>query len=204
MSLFTNLDIKSKINKELIQDAFNLSCIVKETLRIDPAGNRSLKYSAYEKTEICGVPIPKGSYVMIALLTTHYNREQYPDPFKFIPERFDPKSSFYRTASANSNDNKNTTNDKSLSNNSFETSIHDASSNSQNSNTRHPLSYIPFSFGCRKCPGMILALIEIKTIIAYLIMKMDYEISEDLLNNPEVRYGIFTNFKLPIKILKKY
>lgn len=107
---------------------------------------------------------------MIAMLSTQYNSKEFIEPFKFLPERFDPKSKYYKTADGES---------------------------------RHPFSYIPFSFGPRKCPGMTLAILEIKTILAYMVTKLEYEIDEKLLNNPEVRYGIFTNFKLPLKIVKK-
>jgi len=163
-------DLKASITKDVIHDATNLAFIVKEVLRIDPAGAKSLKYKAYEEVEICGVPIPKNSVVYISMLTSHYNTEQFPDPYKFLPERFDPQSEHYKVNSETA---------------------------------RHPLAYIPFSFNCRKCPGMILALIEIKTILAYMVTKIDYEIDEKLLKNDNVRYGIFTNFKLPIKINKK-
>lgn len=106
----------------------------------------------------------------LAVLTNQYNTEQYPDPYKFIPERFDPKSEYYKSA---------------------------------NGENRHPMSYVPFSFGNRKCLGMVFAIMEMKTILAYFVTKLEYEIPEELLNNPEVRYGIFTNFKLPLKIVKK-
>ena len=67
---------------------------------------------------------------------------------------------------------------------------------------RNPFSYIPFSFGVRKCPGMILALTEIKALICYLATKVDYSIDKELLENDNVRFGIYTNFNLILNIDK--
>lgn len=164
--LTPDADLKKSINREVIHDAFNLACVVKEVLRIDPAGNRSLRYDPQEDINICGVPIPKHSIVLVMVLASHYNTEQFPEPYEFRPERFDPSSELFIA-------------------------------------NKHPFAYIPFSFNARKCPGMILALIEIKAILAYMMTKIEYEIDQKLLDDINVRYGIFTNFKLPMKIIKK-
>jgi cytochrome P450 len=164
-------DYKTAITGEIIHDSFNLAIVVKETLRVDPAGNRSQKYKAYEDAQICEVPIPKNSMVQICVLSAQYNTKQWPDPEKFKPERFDPQSKNYFV-------------------------------NSETSTPRHPMSYIPFSFGPRKCPGMILALIEVKTLLAYMVTKLDYSIDESLLKNENARFSIYTNFDLTLKINK--
>jgi len=140
-------------------------------LRFDPAGNLSLAYKAYKDTKICGVPIPKGSKLMVSVSSTHYNKEQFPDPYKFKPERFDPQSDCFYIGGSKGK-------------------------------ARHPLSYIPFSFSERKCPGMIFALMEVKTIICYFLQRVEYSIDPNLLKDDKVRYGIFTNFQLGLKIEK--
>ena len=70
------------------------------------------------------------------------------------------------------------------------------------STPRNPFAYIPFSFNIRKCPGMILALTEIKTLICYLATKIDYSIDKELLENDNARFGIYTNFNLTLNIEK--
>jgi len=69
---------------------------------------------------------------------------------------------------------------------------------------RHTLSYAPFSFGLRKCPGQILAMLELKFLLAKFVTTVKYEVDEDLLMNEYVRFPIFTSFKLKIKYQGKY
>lgn len=78
-----------------LNDLDYLTYVIKEALRYDPPANQSLYYKAYEDVTICGVKIPKGTDVRKDILTVHLNGEQYKDPLKFIPERFDPESEFF-------------------------------------------------------------------------------------------------------------
>lgn len=61
-----------------------------------------------------GVMVPKGTSTLIAPWAIHMNKDTYPDPEKFDPDRFLP----------------------------------------ENSVSRHPFAYIPFSAGSRNCIGM--------------------------------------------------
>ena len=65
-------DYNTAVTRDVIQDTQSLTLIVKEALRIDPAGSRSLIYTAYEDIQICGVPIPKGSKMYISVLSAHH------------------------------------------------------------------------------------------------------------------------------------
>jgi len=49
---------------------------------------------------------------------------------------------------------------------------------------------------------MILALIEVKTLISYFVSRIDYSLDEDLLKNEQAKFGIYTNFELKMKIDK--
>mmetsp|Transcript_24842 Transcript_24842/g.27501 ORF Transcript_24842/g.27501 Transcript_24842/m.27501 type:complete len:460 (-) Transcript_24842:31-1410(-) len=167
----SNCDFEKSMTKDVIHDSPNLAYTIKETLRYDPAGSRSLKYSNLSDINICNIPIPKNSQIFISIQSAHYNKIQFPYPNKFLPERFDPQSPTYYIGE-------------------------------EKDEPRHPHSYIPFSFNIRKCPGMILALIEVKTVVSYLITKIDYSIDEQLLKNDNARFGIYTNFKLDLKIDK--
>ena len=43
--------------------------------------------------------IPKRQVVLINLYASHYNQDQWKEPLEFIPERFDPTSSYFTTPS---------------------------------------------------------------------------------------------------------
>lgn len=64
-------------------------------MRFDPAIVLGLCFNSKEDLEICGIPISKGSRVVINCLSPHYNPTQWHTPTEFIPERFDPESEFF-------------------------------------------------------------------------------------------------------------
>jgi len=68
---------------------------------------------------------------------------------------------------------------------------------------RDPTCFIPFSYGMRKCPGQILAMMELKVLIAKFILSVDYEIDQQQLENDYARFAMFSNFKLKLKFNKK-
>ena len=68
---------------------------------------------------------------------------------------------------------------------------------------RSPYSYIPFMAGGRKCPGQILALLELKVLVAKILTSIDYDIDEELLANKYARFGLFSNFRVKLRFNKK-
>ena len=44
---------------------------------------------------------------------------------------------------------------------------------------RHPMSHIAFSFGPRNCPGQVFGLMESKIFVAYVAMKMKFDMDLD-------------------------
>ena len=70
--------------------------------------------------------------------------------------------------------------------------------------TRHPLSFMPFSFGLRNCPGQILALLEIRVFIALLLLKMDFELDlePELQGIEAVSFQVSMPHKLHVRITK--
>uniref|UniRef100_A0A7S3NDG3 Cytochrome P450 n=2 Tax=Euplotes harpa TaxID=151035 RepID=A0A7S3NDG3_9SPIT len=68
--------------------------------------------------------------------------------------------------------------------------------------TRHPLSFCPFTFGARTCPGRALGMMELKILVIYFMLAIDYEIDESTLTNEELCFAILSPFTLDIKVTK--
>ena len=99
-----NKSVYDKLMKELKEagtskDNDYLMNVLKEVFRFDTPSFGSLNYDILEPVEICGVKIPKGRTAQISILGLCYNPEEWQDPLKFIPERFDPESSYFKTPS---------------------------------------------------------------------------------------------------------
>jgi cytochrome P450 len=61
--------------------------IVKEVLRLYPPGWLILR-EATESTTLVGYDVPKGSLVIVSPFVSHHTAEYFPEPDKFVPERF--------------------------------------------------------------------------------------------------------------------
>lgn len=151
-----------------------LNYTMKEALRYDNPASLSLGYKTLSKVKICGVPLPKDAKIFLAIHGNHYNPTQWQEPEKFIPERFDPESKYYKLPGSSEN------------------------------KARSPYAFIPFSFGLRNCAGKSLATLEIKTIVSLLLMKIDYEIDPEQASNDYIRFGGGSQYKMKVKITKKY
>ncbi|NXW03604.1 CP3AL protein, partial [Fregetta grallaria] len=83
----TVLPNKAPLTYEAMMQLEYLDMTVSETLRLFPLGGR-LERTCKKDIEINGVPIPKGSIVMILPHILHYIPEYWPNPEEFRPERF--------------------------------------------------------------------------------------------------------------------
>ncbi len=72
---------------EADEDDAYLDAVVKETLRVRPVVPVVARHLA-EAIELDGYLIPAGSTVMVSIYLVHNDEETYPEPEKFIPERF--------------------------------------------------------------------------------------------------------------------
>ena len=88
-------DIADRFSRDNILKLSYLHNVIKECFRYDTPAIESLRYRAYEDINICDVDIPKDSLIHIDIHGLHYNSEQWIEPFKFIPERFDPDSQYF-------------------------------------------------------------------------------------------------------------
>mmetsp|Transcript_17327 Transcript_17327/g.19397 ORF Transcript_17327/g.19397 Transcript_17327/m.19397 type:complete len:529 (+) Transcript_17327:28-1614(+) len=67
---------------------------------------------------------------------------------------------------------------------------------------RNPLSFCPFTFGARTCPGRALGLMEMKILVIYFMLGIDFEIDQETLENEDISYAIMSPFSLNIKVNK--
>ena len=86
---------RSKLTMNNFEQCEYPEFVIKETLRIDHTAPETVAYEALDNIDICGVPIIKGSILSINLFGFHYNPNEWHEPLKFIPERFDPESEYF-------------------------------------------------------------------------------------------------------------
>jgi len=64
-----------------------IQMIVKETLRKHPPVIATARMAA-EPVNIGGYSIPTGTFVLLSIYAIHHDEKQWPDPYRFDPERF--------------------------------------------------------------------------------------------------------------------
>lgn len=90
-----NTIFEMKLDNEILADCDYLAYVIKESLRMDSPSMLSTLYSTYEDVEVCGVKIPKDTITVFNMIACHFNPDQWQEPKKFIPERFDPTSEYF-------------------------------------------------------------------------------------------------------------
>lgn len=68
-----------------------LDAVLKETLRMAPATR--IERRAVVDTEVGGIPIPKGTLIIVPAYSIHHDSRYFEDPHSFKPERFLESSS---------------------------------------------------------------------------------------------------------------
>ncbi|GFQ97635.1 cytochrome P450 4C1 [Trichonephila clavata] len=84
-------DVDRYVTESDLNDLKYLDYVIKETKRVyavAPVIGRILQ----EDTDICGYTIPKGSNCFILISSLHKDKEVFPDPEKFDPDRFLPEN----------------------------------------------------------------------------------------------------------------
>ncbi|XP_020580019.1 cytochrome P450 81E8-like [Phalaenopsis equestris] len=88
-------EIDEKVGHErLIEEAdlINLSylkCIIKETLRLYPAGPLLVPHESREDCTVGGYHIPQGTMLLVNAYAIHRDPKKWPEPNNFLPERFE-------------------------------------------------------------------------------------------------------------------
>lgn len=65
---------------------------------------------------------------------------------------------------------------------------------------RHVHSFMSFGSGLRSCAGKSLAMFELKVLAAYFLSKYKYEVDPEQLNNENIKFAMYSQFSLKIKI----
>ncbi|XP_023219443.1 cytochrome P450 3A41-like isoform X2 [Centruroides sculpturatus] len=95
--LIEEIDEVNKNNKEINFDVLfkmqYMDAVVNESFRKEPIGIQLMRECTeeYEISEI-GFKIPKGMTIAIPIYSMHHDKEFYPNPEKFDPERFLPEN----------------------------------------------------------------------------------------------------------------
>ncbi|CDW82712.1 cytochrome p450 [Stylonychia lemnae] len=88
----------SKLGYDQLQEDWKyLYYLIQETMRIEPPVRSSIPMELNEKIQVCGYTIEKGIPITCSFLLLHRNPLEWQEPTKFIPERFDPESSYFLT-----------------------------------------------------------------------------------------------------------
>nr|QUF59372.1 cytochrome p450 CYP3044B5 [Brachionus angularis] len=80
-----------EVNYEMVHEMNYMNMVIDETLRMYPPAIRFDRV-ADDDYEYEGIKIKKGALVIVPIWALHYDKEIYPDPEKFIPERFNEEN----------------------------------------------------------------------------------------------------------------
>ncbi|KAI3964825.1 hypothetical protein MKW92_013620 [Papaver armeniacum] len=81
-------DIQEKLYLADVKKMSYLQAVIKETLRMKTVGPMAIPHKTSKNTSLMGKKISKGTQVMVNLYAIHHNSDVFPEPYKFIPERF--------------------------------------------------------------------------------------------------------------------
>nr|GEZ45205.1 cytochrome P450 CYP82D47-like [Tanacetum cinerariifolium] len=86
--LDTHVGKDRRVNESDIQNLVYLQAIIKETLRLYPAGFLGGPRAFSEDCTVAGYHVPKGTWLLVNMWKLHRDPNIWSDPCDFIPERF--------------------------------------------------------------------------------------------------------------------
>ncbi|XP_026395579.1 cytochrome P450 CYP82D47-like [Papaver somniferum] len=157
--LLTNPRVLRKVQDELdtvvgkernvedrdVNDLVYLQAVIKETLRLYPAGPLAVPHEAIENCNVGGYEVKAGTRLLVNLWKIHRDPRVWSNPLEFKPERFLPE----------------------LDGGTGEASTLDY--------TGQDFVYIPFGSGRRMCPGINFAAQTLHMTLARLLHAFDFD-----------------------------
>ncbi|KAF9934226.1 hypothetical protein FBU30_002919 [Linnemannia zychae] len=114
-----------------------LTACINESMRLRPVAATGLPREVTEDTVMGGYNIPKGTIVLAQIARLHHDAMYFPEPNKFIPERWIQEESPFPPV--------------------------------------QDYTFYPFSAGTRNCVGKNFAMMEMRLILATILIKYDIE-----------------------------
>lgn len=125
---------------------------INESMRYNPVAVASEEYIMLQDCQLGKFKIPQGDSVAFFIYGAHHNPSQWREPSKFLPERFDPDSEYFKKP---------------------------------NGEPRHPMSFVPFGVGERKCLGYMFAKTIIPSLTAKIMHTFDFEFVDGYMYKPD-------------------
>ena len=121
-------------------------------MRYNPVAVASEEYIMLQDCQLGKFKIPQGDSVAFFIYGAHHNPSQWREPSKFLPERFDPDSEYFKKP---------------------------------NGEPRHPMSFVPFGVGERKCLGYMFSKTIMPSLITKIIHTFDFEFVDEHMKSPD-------------------
>ncbi|KZT08274.1 cytochrome P450 [Laetiporus sulphureus 93-53] len=137
--------------KESIRKMRRLESFLKEVLRLTGVGSRAMNRKVMEDFRFSnGIVVPAGNYLAVPTTAIHHDEAIYEDPDDFKPWRFYDASS-----------------------------TEDESEGSSDHLVTTSAQYMLFGHGKQACPGRFLAVSELKTMLAHVLMTYDVRMEDE-------------------------
>ena len=190
-------DIQERVHKELTavtqkrEECADLlppyvEACLKESMRKYPvAGGASIRRvqdeAGYQLTD--KITLPKDTWICVPIYSLHNSKHIWgEDVQEFKPERFMPDSDIQNPFAS-------------------------PAAYSGVGKTANSISFLPFTYGVRNCPGMNLALLEIRSAIAVLMSRYSFELADVNMKNEDNCLKTFLTMKpdnaLPVLVCKR-
>ncbi|GKV27761.1 hypothetical protein SLEP1_g36897 [Rubroshorea leprosula] len=86
--LDTHVGKDKKVEESDINNLLYLHAVIKETMRLYPAGPLSVPHESMEDCTVSGYHIPAGTRLFVNIYKIHRDPKVWSDPYEFRPERF--------------------------------------------------------------------------------------------------------------------
>jgi fraxetin 5-hydroxylase len=86
--LKNHVGVDRRVEESDLENLLYIKAIIKETMRLYPAGPLSVPHESIEDCIVGGYSIPKGTRLLVNVWKIQHDPDIWTDPFEFQPERF--------------------------------------------------------------------------------------------------------------------